>query len=390
MTQARTVWLNVSVLSPGLTPRTVEPLSGTFTFTGHAPAQARTGRLSVSVLSPTYKLPVGSFQKFRDKSALIYGKIQTLVDVAENLSGVNAVAALNLVFEDSISSETQEFSNKFSGRSAVVSINNVVRKVTFETLFPVLDATVIPVSEESLPLISWFKACGVSAEIVDNDLTLTNETFSAERLTVEIQQLPDNDPANQNSYKVLNAVGMVGLDLTVSKLGKLFFTFLGNPELPVYRERYITDFGSQKLNLLGTIRPNTVVSSTLTDLETETVTSFCFFKIQTDNLFGFEPEQNQLSCGEHFQSVPKPTPLAITIPLGTNNSVLKNTPEYCLGRRYSLKAIFGSAQSPIILEMSELQLADYKKIAADDLVGVVMGFLNTGFTKLTFTGPATP
>lgn len=390
MTQARAVWLNVSTLSSSLTPRTVEPLSGVFTFTGHAPAQARTSKLSISVLSPTYKLPANSFQKFRDKSALVYGKIQSLLDTAENLSGVNAVAALNLTFEDNISSETQEFSEKFSGRSAIVSITNVVRKITFETLFPVLDAAINPISEESLPLIPWFKACGVSAEIIDNNLILSNEIFSAERLTVEIQQLPDNDPVNQNSYKVFNAVGMVGLGLTVSKLGKLFFTFLGNPELPVYRERYTPDFGTQKLNLLGAIKTNTVVSSTLTDLETETVTSFCFFKIQTDNLFGFEPEQSQLSCGEHFQAIPKPTPLAITVPLGTDNSVLKNTPEYCLGRRYSLKAIFGSVQSPIILEISELQLADYKKITADDLVGVVMGFLNTGTTKLMFTGPATP
>lgn len=344
--------------------------------------------LWVEVLASVRDAPIIPV-RFHEKVALLYGAKQDNLGILQTLTGSHAIAGLNLSFEDVINTTTHEFGENCLGRSAAVSLENLTRTITFETLFPTVD-TASPLSELSLALTDWFKACGAAVTLDEEEgmLQFSNETVDDSRLTVEVQQIPENAKDNgQNSYKILDSFGIVGLDLTAGKLGKLNFSFSGNPQLPSYRERLTPNFGQQKLNVLGPIKQPNVLTAVLTDLDSNTQSNFCFYKLQTNSLFGFGLTQSQLSDAELFDRVPKPTPLALTVMLANENSVLAVTPEYCISRRYSMQLQFGLSDFPITLEFTELQMSDYKRITADGVVGLVIGFLNTGFTKLSFTGP---
>lgn len=345
--------------------------------------------LWVEVLTSIQDAPIIPV-RFHEKVALLYGAKQDNPGILQTLTGSHAIAGLNLAFEDVINTAMHEFGENCLGRSAAVSIENLTRTITFETLFPTVD-TASPLSESSLALTDWFKTCGAAVTLDEEEgmLQFSNETVDDSRLTVEVQQIPENAKDNgQNSYKILDSFGIVGLDLTAGKLGKLNFSFSGNPQLPSYRERLTPNFGQQKLNILGPIKRPNVLTAILTDLDTESQSKFCFYRLQTDSLFGFDLVQSQLSTEEVFDRIPKPTPLILVVLLGAENSVLAVTPEYCIGRRYSMKLQFGLQDYPITLEFTELQMSDYKRVTVDGLVGLAIGFLNTGFTRLTFTGSA--
>ena len=402
---ARVVRLAVEVMMTHVLP--ITPQTRHLRFTGHASVdaravtlgaevmsagipEARTVRLAVEVMAlwadtPKWNGPA----TFHEKVALLYGAAQDSVGIVKTLTGTNAIAGLNLAFEDVISTATHEYGENCIGRSAAVSIENVIRTVTFETLFPTVNTTE-PLTESSLPLASWFETCGATASYTPGQLLLSNETVNDNRLTVEVQQIPENDPAKQNSYKLQDALGTVGLNLTAGKLGKFNFTVSGNPHLPIYTNRHTPDFGQQKMNVLGPIKQGNILSATITALDTGIINNFCFYKLQADSLFGFDLVQTQLSNGELFDRVPAPTAVALTVILSNENSELMVTPEYCIGKAYSMELQFGLTDYPITLQFTDLQMADYKRIESDGLVGLVIGFLNTGFTNLTFTGPATP
>ena len=318
-------------------------------------------------------------EKFHEKSLLIFGTSQPDPNTTPTISSTDVLPALNLSLEDSIISSSVPYGETVVGRSMDIAISNVIRSVTFETLLPIFTGS-------PLPLAPWLQACGGAFSQQDNGIVFSNTDVSTERLYLEFQRFPENDPVNKNTYGLENAVGIVGLDLTAGKLGKLNFTFSGNPNLPAYNARIPVDFGNQKVQLLGPLKKSNLLVAQLTDLETNTTRNFCFYKLQTDNFFGYDIENLQVSSFELSERVVSNPVLALTVLLDTANEVASITPEFCLGRRYKLNLSLGTLNNPVIFEWSELCLEDYKNLSVGEYVGVSIGFRNVGINSLTFSG----
>lgn len=324
---------------------------------------------------------------FQEKAVLLYGRLQNYVGIPAQLFETDVIAGIDVTFTDVISNTVFEYTGTFNTRSGSVAINNVLRKVEFTCLFPSVDFTEI-LTETSINLTDWFRICGATVNLQNGTLQFSNELPDcASKLTAEIQRIPENDPENQNTYPLYDVVGTVGLDLTVGQLAKFTFNCLGKAGLPYYTNRLGKNFQKQKLNVLKVINKTTILSALLTNLTTNIVYSFCFFRIQIENLFGFVLTELQLSGEESIEKFSKISAVALTVPINEENSVAVQTPEYSLGERYNLTLQLGVVNFPITLELTELQLADYKKAPIGELAGLSIGFINSGFTRLTFTGP---
>lgn len=327
---------------------------------------------------------------FREKAVLLYGRLQNYIGIPAQLFETDIIAGIDVNFTDTISNTVFEYVGAFNTRSSNVAINNTLRKVEFSCLFPSVDSTEI-LTETSIGLTDWFRVCGASVSLQNNTLQFSNELPDcSSRLTAEVQRIPENDPENQNTYPLYDVIGTVSLDLTVGQLAKFTFSCLGKAGLPYYTNRLGKNFQKQKVNVLKTINRTTILSALLTNLTTNRTYSFCFFRIQIENLFGFVLTELQLSDAESVEKFSKISAVAVTVPVNEENSATAQTPEYSLGERYNLVLQLGTVNFPVILELTELQLADYKKAPIGELAGLSLGFINSGFTRLTFTGPATP
>ena len=369
--------LSVDVLNSAVSTSQTEIL-GLEVFNSAA-SEAQIPYISVEVLFSS-KRKNSLLQKFNNKSLLLFGKVQENPNTAPNIAGTDVIPALNLTLEDKIDSSVIPYGENAVGRSADIAINNVTRTVEFETLFSIF-------SGENFPLGVWLEACGGVLIESPNKISFSNENVSTKRLYLEFHRFPEDDPENKNTYGVENAVGTVGFNLTAGKLCKLNFSFSGNPKFPTYSERVLADFQNQKFQVLGALRKANLLSARITDLETGNSQDLCFYKLQTDNLFGYAIENLETSLTNFSERVVSNSTVALTVLLNTLNSVEDFTPEFCLGRRYSLKLSLGSFANSVDLEFSELCLLDYKQQKIGEVAGMSLGFLNTGITTLSFSAP---
>lgn len=324
-------------------------------------------------------------ETFTEKNVLLFGKTQTVEDGLETVLAADALAGINLKFEDQIFSNVIPYGETATGRTSAVSITNIIRKISFYTLVPILPVGET-VTEDSLPLTAWLKACGAKSSVVDNTLTFSNEEPIDARLFLEIHRIPDKDVNKRKSYGVQNSVGIVGLVLEAGRRSQLTFEFSGNPVLPNYGPKIWPNFGQQKSRILEPLNRNNIIFAELTDLQTNVLYNICFYKLETDNLFGFKLENPQLSCSEAPQLVPEAGLVALTVLLSSENSIATVTPEFCLERKYSLRLKLGTTY-PVEIQFSELCLLDYKQQKIGEVAGMSMGFLSTGTLSLSFSTP---
>lgn len=336
--------------------------------------------------------------KFHERAILIYGKSQSAEGSPATVAATDAIAALEVNYNDEISSEDHVYVGDELDRDTLTSITDRSAKVDFSTLLPYVDLTdITPTTPVDLIGIApLLQACGgygtitavTNLGIEARNATFTNSTVLNSFATLEVRRSSADEPTYERKHQITDCRGMVNLEWELGKRSMLGFNFMGNFVNPARVAQIAPNFGVQKTRIAPVLRAATVIQAELvaidgsfTGIGTKT---FCFSKLSAPNLFGFDYSRFILSCLEGFSKGAVTTDVVLTRLMDTPDTGVF-MPENNLEGLFKLRVTIGVDDvDTVAVEFSKLELVNYANTTVGTYAAQDITFKNRGFTTLSF------
>lgn len=328
------------------------------------------------------------------------------IDFSTGLGPKNCLAVLDLTYETARSTEAFQYTGDELDREERTTETDKYCKFDFSIFMPVLGVLsgADPVASE-IPHKEWFEAARFAViPSADGSGTVeyTNSQVVIKYMTVEYRQNSYEDPSKEKVYTACDVRGLIDLDETISKRGKLKFTYMGNFVGIADKTQITPDatlFPRQK-HEIGPIFSRSAISTLQLAAYTgpfdETPPSYtagtkniCIDKLQAPNLAGFEFDRILTSCIESWSVGAVPTDLTVTII--ENEAEATFNPDNHIEDMFALYVDYSAAGdnvSKIQLKFTKLELVDCPKTRIGKYFGQDLKFRNIGKTSIVLYSSA--
>ena len=318
--------------------------------------------------------------RFHEKAVALFGKKQTAQGTPEALAGTDAIAALELDWKETQQTSEYEYAGDALSRDVETDIEDVYVELSFGTFMPVSNT-----AGQAPALAVFAEACGAATVTTASSVELTNAQASNAIMTQEFRR-SSADIATQKTYKIMDAVGTVDLEVEVGKKAQIKFNFMGNRvDAPSQETALTSDFGNQKTYIAARPQAANISISEIGTVDTVGSTkNICFHKLAASNFFGFNYDRVLLGCFEDFSKGAVANDFTVTVLEDAANNNFD--PYQHRGENFSFTLGWGTgAGKDITIYFAKAQLVDIQPTTVGTWAGLDLTFKNRDISSIKFT-----